>query len=229
MRRHRFRRLLSWSSLSLLLLAAVPDRAAELRWRGLAELENERPAEAEATFTALARLAPDDPLPHADLAVALLRQQKGEAAIAEIDRALAKAPGRADILAIRGEALAWSGRTEEALSIFEQAAKAAPDDPEIQYSAYRQATARGAEEGARALAGRALARLAELRPENLVVLLQAGSRAIAAGDRAGATAAYLRVREVLWGPPPAAAQGLAQVLGALERADGAAARVPALR
>src|SRR3954469_13646592 len=101
----RLRRPLSWGGPSLPLPAAVPDRAAELRWRGLAELENERPADAEATFTALARLAPDDPLPHADLAIALLRQQKGAAAITEIDRALAKAPGRADLLAIRGEAL----------------------------------------------------------------------------------------------------------------------------
>lgn len=223
------RRPLSWGGLALLLLAAVPDRAAFLRWRGLAELENERPADAEATFAELARLVPDAPLPQADLAVALLRQQKGEAALAAIDRALAKAPGRADLLAIRGETLAWSGRTEEALAVLDQAAKAAPDDPEIQYSAYRQASPRGAEEAARALAGRALARLAELRPENLVVLLQAGNRAIAAGDRAAATAAYLRLREILWSPPPAAAQGLSQVLSALERGEVAAARVPALR
>ncbi len=227
--RRPLRRALSWGGLSLFLLAAVPDRAAVLRWRGLAELENERPAEAEATFSELARLAPDDPLPQADLAVALLRQQKGEAALAAIDRALGKAPGRADLLALRGETLAWSGRTEEALAVFAQAAKAAPDDPEIQYAAYRQATARGAEEGALAVAGRALARLQELRPENLVVLLQAGSRAIAAGDRAGATAAYLRLREILWGPPPAAADGMSQILAALERGDVAAARVPGLR
>jgi Tfp pilus assembly protein PilF len=225
----RFRGPLSWAALSFLLLAAVPDRAADLRWRGLAELENERPAEAEAAFQALARLAPDDPLPDADLAVALLRQQKGEAALAAIDRALGKAPGRADLLAIRGEVLAWSGREDEALTTLGQAMRAAPDDPEILYAAYRQASVRGADEPARALAARALGRLAELRPENLVVLLQAGGRAIAAGDRAGATAAYLRVREILWAPPAAAAAGLVEVLAALERGDVAAARVPALR
>src|SRR5436305_1884914 len=89
-------------------------------------------------------------------------------------------------------------------------------------------TAAGSEK-AQALAGRTLEGLARLRPENLVVLLQRGSRAIATGDRATATASYLRVREVLWQPPPAAGPALSDVLAALEKNDLAAARVPALR
>ncbi len=247
MRRPRglpFAQRLGWAALAALLLAAAaPDRAAELRWRGLAELENERPGDAEATFEALAKLAPDDPLPAADLAVALLRQLKGEAALAAIDRAIAlagaqpsgqiggKAAGRADLFAIRAEVLAWSGRADDALAAYEQALAAAPDDPEILFAAYRQANAGGSEAAGptASLAARALARLAVLRPENLVVLLQAGNRAIAAGDRAAATAAYLRIREILWAPPPAAAAGLAEVLAALERGDTAAARLPGRR
>src|SRR6202035_2924044 len=72
---------------------------------------------------------------------------------------------------------------------------------------------------------------ARLRPENLVVLLRLGSSALAAGgagDRAAATAAYLRVREIAGGE--ATAEGpLREVLDALERDDLAAARVPAIR
>ena len=109
---------------------------------------------------------------------------------------------------------------------------AAPDDVETLYAAYRSATTGGAGAAggtAQDLAGQALERLAKLRPENLVVLLQRGSRAIAAGDRATATASYLRVREILWQPPPAAVPALDGVLAALEKNDLAAARVPALR
>src|SRR5438093_298837 len=68
------------------------------------------------------------------------------------------------------------------------------------------------------------------RPENLVVLLQSGQRAVAAGDRAAATQAFLRVRELIESAPsPAATTVLGQVLTALEGNDLAAARVPAIR
>src|SRR5437764_3475201 len=109
------------------LLAAAPapppgpaSEAAALRGLGLAQLENERTGEAAETFRKLAKLTPDDPLPYADLAVVALRQQKSDEATAAIDQALAKAPGgRADLLAvllaIRGDVLQWSGKSEEAL------------------------------------------------------------------------------------------------------------------
>jgi tetratricopeptide (TPR) repeat protein len=210
-------------------LPALPQRAVELRDLGVAQLENERPAEAEKTFAELVKLAPEDPLGYADWAVAALRQQHYDAALGEADRALGKAPGRADLLALRGEVLQWAGRTEEALASFERAASAAGNDVEILYAAYREATTAAGSEKSQALAGWTLEGLARLRPENLVVLLQRGSRAIAAGDRATATASYLRMREVLWQPPPAAGPALADVLSALEKNDLAAARVPALR
>ena len=60
-------------ALLLLALAGIPPKALTLRDLGLAQLENERPAEAEATFLELVKLAPEDPLPYANLAVAALR------------------------------------------------------------------------------------------------------------------------------------------------------------
>ena len=222
--------------LALGLLAAAPapppvpsPEAAALRGLGLAQLENERTGEAAETFRKLAKLAPDDPLPYADLAVAALRQQKSEEAAAAIAQALAKAPGRGDLLAIQGDILQWSGKTGEALAVYRKAAAAAPDRVEIQYGLYRLA---GQGEGPEAEAGlkEAIQALARLRPENLVVLLQQGQRAIAAGDRAGATQAFLRVRELVGlAPPPTVASTLAPVLSALESGDVGSARVPAIR
>jgi tetratricopeptide (TPR) repeat protein len=202
-----------------------PEKAIELRNRGFAELENEQPAPAEATFTELVQLVPDDPLPHANLAIALLRQQKFEPAQAAIDRAMELAPDRPDLLAILAEVAQWSGRPEEALELMRRTAAAAPDNPRLQYALYRQAGILRSEEDLTA----ALERLARLRPENVVVMLGLGQRAIAGGDRAAASAAFLRIRELIWQAPQAAQDLLGQIVAALEAGDVAGARVPALR
>ncbi|HEX5759977.1 MAG TPA: FG-GAP-like repeat-containing protein [Thermoanaerobaculia bacterium] len=206
---------------------APPPRALELRTLGLAQLENEQPAEAAKSFAELAKLVPDDPLPHANLAVAQLRQQQTDAALAAIARALEKAPGRGDLLAIQTEALHWAGRAEEALAAAEKAMSAAPENLEVLYAAYRQATAQEGEAAER-VAAAALERLARLRPENVVVLAQLGGRAVRRGDRAAATGSYLRIKELIWQAPQAEGP-LEQLLGALESGAPDAARVPALR
>ncbi len=51
-------------------LAALSPELVELRNRGYAELENEQPANAAEIFRQLIKLAPEDPLGHANLAVA---------------------------------------------------------------------------------------------------------------------------------------------------------------
>lgn len=219
--------------LSLLLLAAapapLPERAAELRNLGLAQLENEQPQQAEATFRELLKAVPGDPLPYANLAISTLRQQKNDEALRWIEQALAKAPGRGDLLALRADVLQWSGRSEEALAAYRQAVAADPDRVDVQYSLYQQASALGESEAAQAAVAEALAALSRLRPENLVVLLREGQRAVRAGDRAAATKAFLRVREILWQAPPPAVTSLGQLLKALEEGNVEAARVPAAR
>lgn len=208
--------------------APLPERAMELRNLGLAQLENEQPAEAEATFRELLKSAPADPLPYANLAVSALRQQKNEEALTWIDQALAKAPGRADLLALRGDVLQWSGKAEESLAEYRKAAAADPDRVEVQWSLYQQAlTTEG--EAAEAVIAQALGALARLRPENLVILLKEGQRAVKAADRAAATKAFLRVREVLSQAPPPAQASLDQLLKALEANDLEAARIPGVR
>ncbi|MEE8278428.1 MAG: FG-GAP-like repeat-containing protein, partial [Thermoanaerobaculia bacterium] len=179
-------------------------------------------------FQQVIRLVPEDPLGYANLAVATLRQQKFDEAMGWIGRALARAPGDAELLAIRAEILQWSGKPDEALAVLREAAGRAPENVEIQYALYRQASIQpeGADGGA---AQEALARLRELRPENLVVIMQVGQQAVKAGDRTAATGAFLRIRELIWQAPPAAGVLLEQILEALEENDLEAARLPALR
>ncbi|HSS77295.1 MAG TPA: FG-GAP-like repeat-containing protein [Thermoanaerobaculia bacterium] len=219
--------------LALAVLAEVPvpppaETAATLRTLGLAQLENEQPAKADETFRRLLPLAPADPLPAANLAIAALRQQKTEEALSWIAKALAKAPGRPDLLALQGDILVGASQDAEALAAYVKAVAAAPDRVNVQYSLYRQAAGLSGP-AAEAALGAALQALQRLRPENLVVVLQGGQRAIASGDRAAATQAYLRVRELLDPVPPVQAGALAAVLAALESGDVASGRLPALR
>jgi tetratricopeptide (TPR) repeat protein len=213
---------------SAVLAAAPSDEALRLRNAGIAELENEQPANAERIFLELTKVAPDDRLAYANLAIAALRQQKFDDAKAHVAEALAKSPGEPQLLAIEAEIYHWSGDDPRALEILRKAAAAAPEDPEIQYALYRQAGVVDGE-GSVDAAGEALERLVRLRPENLVVLLQQGIRAREAGDREAATRAFLRIRELSWQAQPAATQMLDMVLEALEANKLEDARLPALR
>ena len=212
---------------ALLLLAALTPAAASaqpteeqvrLHGIGYAQLENEREVEAESTYRELIDLVPDEPLGHANLAVALLRQDRKDEALAAIDRALELGGNRADLRLIRADILQWSGRNEDALVDYRRAARAAPDDPETQYALFRQADIM---EGAEAEAGRraAVARLRSLRPDNLVVLLLSGEAALDDGDRGRASDDYLRVRELIWQAQPIAERVIEDVLDALEADD----------
>ena len=208
--------------------AAVSSPAVELRNRGLAELENEKPGLAEQTYRQLIEIMPEDPLGHGNLAIAELRQQKNDAAMASIGRALELAPGRPDLLAIRSEILQWSGDLDGALAVMKQAADSAPEDLEILFAAYQLATTLRTEES-EVVAGEVLRRLARLRPENLVVLMQLGRRAIADGDRRIASAVFVRVEQLLWQADPVALRAFEMVIDALESDDLSSARVPAIR
>ncbi len=209
-------------------VAQPTEEALRLRNAGYAELENEQPGKAQEHFEQLVRVAPKDPLGHANLAIALLRQQNFEPALARIGEALKLAPDEPSLLAIEAEIRHWSGDDAAALEVLRKAARLAPNDVETQYALYRQAGVVG-EQTAEAGALEALDRLVRLRPENLVVLLQRGIRARDAGDRATATEAFLRIRDLSWQAQPAARQMLDLVLEALSNNDLDAARLPALR
>ncbi|MEL7058586.1 MAG: FG-GAP-like repeat-containing protein [Acidobacteriota bacterium] len=212
--------------------AEIPTRALELRDRGLGELENEHPEKAEPIYRELAELVPDDPLPHANLAIALLRRQQHAEALEALARAVAIEGESPRLLALRGEILQWTGDLEAALKALEQAVEESPQgtspaDLETLYAAYSLATTLDSPHG-KTVATDVLRRLVTLRPENVVVLLQLGQHALEADDRQLATAAFLRIRELLW-QAPQAARAWEPVATALEEGDLAAARVPARR
>jgi len=212
---------------ALLLLTALTPAAASaqpteeqvrLHGIGYAQLENEREVEAENTYRELIDLVPDEPLGHANLAVALLRQDRKDEALAAIDRALELGGNRADLRLIRADILQWSGRNEDALVDYRRAARAAPDDPETQYALFRHADIMSGPE-AEADRRTAADRLRRLRPDNLVVLLLSGEAALDDGDRGRASDDYLRVRELIWQAQPVAERVVEEVLDALEAND----------
>ncbi|TNF82695.1 MAG: tetratricopeptide repeat protein, partial [Acidobacteria bacterium] len=211
-----------------LLFAAMSDEAVRLRNLSLAHLENEQPAQAEESLSRLIEVAKDDPLPYANLAVATMRQQRFDEALKWINKALEIDPKDAALLTIKADVLQWSGSPDKAFELYRQAAALAPNRADTQYALYRQ-TSMVSPEVVGNVADETLERLAKLRPENLLVALQRGQRAIAEGDRQTATAAYLRIRELLWQAPPAAETLVTQILDGLAAGDLAAARVPGLR
>ena len=209
--------------------AQPSEEMVRLRNLGYAQLENERPLDAETTYRELIELAPEEPLGHANLGIALLRQQRKEQALAAIDRALELGGDRADLLLVRSDILQWTGeRNEEALADYRRTARAAPDDPETQYALFRHAEIMS---GAEAEADRraAVDRLRRLRPDNLVVLLLSGATALEDGDRGRASDDYLRIRELIWQAQPSAERVLGEVLDALEADDLERARRSAPR
>lgn len=231
-RLHRRRRG-SLFCLALTLLAAGPvaggpvadDSLLALRQKGLAELENEQHPAAEKTFAELAKRLPRDPLPHANQAIAALRQARLAEARTALDRALKLAPERPELVAIDAELLAASGDLEGGLERLRGAAAGAPDRPELAFALFRAGEALGSAAGDSAMDS-ALARLTRLRPDNLVVLLGAGKRAVARLDRSAATAAVLRLRELLWEAPRGVREALDRASAALEAGDVARAGVP---
>ena len=202
--------------------------AIDLRNLGISQLENEENEEAAETFREVTRLEPADPLGFANLAVAQLRTQATQPALAAINLALTRAHDRPDLLAIKADIAAWMGEADVALELYRRAADAAPEDPRIQYALVRHADTYRSEAASEA-AGAALERLVRLRPENLLVLLERGRRAIEAGDRASASAVYLRVRELLWQGQPLLQRAMERLIDALEAGDVTRARTPAIQ
>ena len=212
-------------------VAQPTGEQAALRNLGYAQLENEDAVDAEATYRRLIELLPDEPLGHANLAVALLRQDRQEDALAAADRALELGGDRGDLLLVRADVLqGGAGSNEEALTAYRRAARAAPDDPEVQYALFRHAEIVSGPE-AEADRRAAVDRLRALRPDNLVVLLLSGAAALEDGDRGRASDDYLRIRELLWQAQPVAERVIEEVLDALETDDLERARnyAPRLR
>ncbi len=96
------------------------------RTLGLAYLDENRLDEAEAEFTKLIRLAPDEPSGYANLGVVYLRLGRHQDATRSIERAVALAPDDPDIRLLLATAQRLSGRTDEAHRTLEASLKTSP-------------------------------------------------------------------------------------------------------
>src|SRR5436190_12739270 len=92
------------------------DAGATLTARtlGLAYLEENRLEDAQAEFTKLIRLAPDEPSGHANLGLVYLRLGRYQDAARAIDRAGALAPADPDIGLLQATVLRLTGRPGDA-------------------------------------------------------------------------------------------------------------------
>ena len=96
------------------------------RTLGLAYLEENRFADAEAEFATLIRLAPDEPSGHANLGVVYLRLGRYQDAARAVDRAVALAPDDPDIRLLQATVLRLTGKASDAQRTLETALKTTP-------------------------------------------------------------------------------------------------------
>ncbi|HEY7684551.1 MAG TPA: FG-GAP-like repeat-containing protein [Gemmatimonadales bacterium] len=96
------------------------------RTLGLAYLEENRFADAEAEFATLIRLAPDEPSGHANLGVVYLRLGRYQDAARAIDRAVALAPEDPDIRLLQATVLRLTDRASDAQRALETALTTTP-------------------------------------------------------------------------------------------------------
>jgi tetratricopeptide (TPR) repeat protein len=97
---------------------------------GVTMAHQDRLPEAIQYFQAAIHSQPDAPKAYVQLAHALWRQKRDQAALEEMDRASQLAPGDADIRADFGLALALVGRTPEAIKQLYEALRLDPNSAE---------------------------------------------------------------------------------------------------
>jgi protein O-GlcNAc transferase len=113
------------------LLAADRNDCSALHLRGLISLQRERVAEAIEFLRRSITVNPRQPVAHLNLANALLRAGKAQAALASCDTALVQRPDYAEALVNRGNALLDLGRVQEALASYDRAMIRLPDLPPL--------------------------------------------------------------------------------------------------
>lgn len=188
-----------------------------LRDRGLAELENERPEQAEPLFRQLLAQRPGERMPRSNLVIALLRQQQTEQAAEALQPLLVAGP-TAHSLGLQALIEQQRGNLGTALQYLQRALQAAPGDSELAFAAYQLAS-QSRDASASALAASALQSLTALRPDNPWVLLRRLESALVAGDRAAAAGPAIRLRELLsWQLSEPVAAQLQRVQQAIDEA-----------
>ena len=159
------------------------SKILSLRNVGLAQLEEDKPKDARATFAKLAELVPGEALPLADGAVAALREKD----FAGAEALLAKAGDRADVWAIRAALENERNRPAATRSDLEKSAALDPRDLESRWRYARSVEGDpAAGEAEKAKRRTYLAEIAQRSPANLPARLKLLLLEVEAGETAAA-------------------------------------------
>ncbi len=202
-----------------------PEQASKiltLRNVGLAQLEEDRPKEARATFARLAELLPGEALPLADGAVAALREKD----LAGAEALLARAGDRADVWAIRAALENERNRPAAMRAALEKAAALDPHDLESRWRYARSVEADpSAGEAEKARRRAYLSEIALRSPANLPARLKLLLLEVEAGDAAAARKALGEIEPLVSDGDARSRQFLGEAKDALARGDLKAASV----
>jgi tetratricopeptide (TPR) repeat protein len=213
----------------------VPDRAPEPadlprleseKNVGLADLEEDRLAQAKKRFDAVRKLAPEEPLGWTDGAIAAMRGKELPEAARLLAQALRLAPSSGRVWAVEGERRELAGETAAAVEAYGRAVAADPRDLPARWSLAKLSLERGAVERPNAL--REVRSALEQAPSNVFLLLRLLEAEREGPDRAAALATANRLKAALEAETRADVKiekYLAEGIAAMGQGDGRAASV----
>src|SRR5437763_9410422 len=186
------------------------------RTLGLAYLEDNRLEDAEAEFTKLIQLAPDEPSGHANLGLVDLRMGRHQDATREINRAVELAPDDPDVRLLQATLFRLTGRPQDAHRVLESATHTSPNHLKTLYALAELDSARRREY---------LGRVVDIAPANVPAQLRLAEALLNAGDTIGARDHLELLRQRLPQMPPQAERFFALVLADVQANRAAEARV----
>ncbi len=198
------------------------SRILSLRNVGLAQLEEDKPKDARATFAKLAELVPGEALPLADGAVAALREKD----LAGAEALLAKAGDRAEVWAIRAAVENERNRPAAVRADLEKAATLDSRDLESRWRYARSVEGDpGAGDAEKAKRRAYLAEIAQRSPANLPARLKLLLLEVEAGEMAAAKKTLGELEPLASDGDARARQFLGEARDALGKGDLKAASV----
>ena len=186
------------------------------RTLGLAYLEDNRLEDAEAEFTKLIQLAPDEPSGHANLGLVDLRMGRYQDATREINRAVELAPDDPDVRLLQATLFRLTGRPQDAHRVLESATHTSPNHLKTLYALAELDSARRREY---------LGRVVDIAPANVPAQLSLAEALLNAGDTIGARDHLELLRQRLPQMPPQAERFFALALADVQANRAAEARV----
>ena len=190
---------------------------------GLAYLYRNDFAGAADSFEAVTRLVPDEPLGHANRALALLKLRNVEAAEEAIDRAMDLTPRDGELLSIRSDISAAQGAREQAVSILAEAVGFNESNVVLRYKYLTESRRLKGPAQLEENTRNELRAMLEYEPDNLAVLVELNESLIRMGQLEEAADGYERMSRLLAPVPEDLRTWLDRTLVALRRDEGAEA------